>query len=490
MLPDLLASEGFSTVFGGEGDLDSFEPFVNPPLFVSFPCEKKIDLLDKRLEEVTQLLQSRQTDLTSPGSQSAPSCKSPARVIPNQIPAEPLNSFENIVQSSSDSPVVEGESSLATQSAFANDFLRNAVHKHSTQDSSLELRETLDGLHRIINSMKHQSVAVEMAYPNAKPTVCSPIQDYELPPIQKTVALIQVIKNGKSEAISWMLDFCSIEHFSDLCLRVYFSKDFSEADFIIANAGLLYLFQYCANDTSDERNEALSFPDHVRNSRVHELANDLNEIMTKSAEINKLQEDVSGGTKIAWQSSRMFIQSILQYTCTGKTLLFAPFIPFIVLFCNVIETQDQMDLDRLGSFISSMESTPAISDQATRVVHLFRVLFNAARRYVEFRNSSPSADQGQARERLHTYMFELGLPVPPDNGGFQPHGTVQAQGEVAEQGTGDAQMSEGVDGQRATDYRIWMGNTTHLEDWFNSNQQMMELINEPNFNFHPPGQPE
>ncbi|KAH7120307.1 hypothetical protein B0J13DRAFT_457112, partial [Dactylonectria estremocensis] len=649
--------------------------------------ERKIDLLDKRLEEVTQLLQSRQINSTSPGTQSTSAYESPARVISNQMPAEPSNSFENTAQSASDSPVVEGESSLAAQSVFAHDFIQNAVHTHSTQDSSLELRETLDCLHRITNGMKQQRVAVEMAYPNAKPTMCSAPQDYALPPIQKTVALIQAIKNGKSETISWILEFCSIEHFSDLCLRVYFSKDFSESDFIIANAGLLYLFQDYANRIPDERNEALSFvqmchtnletalailplhlptnirtilalvlgavhaveiskpslawtlvskaselcqtlgfhrlgknddntsdvhqrqtlfwcvyfldkslslrlgrastipdwdvtlpipptdledsthllalacqwiktarcqgriyemlyspesmpqPDHVRNSRVHELANELNEIMTKSAEINTrwigeaskkightfanfitVSDDILCLSLLTLvyraspsppESSTPFISECIDAArrCLRRhqdcmaiienvhsanftiymhwTLLFAPFIPFIVLFCHVIETQDQMDLDRLGSFISSMESTPAISDQATRVIHLFRVLFSAARRYVEFRNSSPSADQGQARERLHTYMFELGLPVHPDNGEFQPHGTRQAQGEVAEQGTGDAHMSESIDGQRATDYRIWMSNTTHLEEWFDSNHQMLEMINEPNFTFHP-----
>ncbi|KAH6866035.1 hypothetical protein B0T10DRAFT_420404, partial [Thelonectria olida] len=171
------------------------------------------------------------------------------------------------------------------------------------------------------------------------------------------------------------------------------------------------------------------------------------------------------------------------------TLLFAPFVPFIVLFCHVIETQDQMDLDRLSSFILSMESSPAISDAATRMIHLFRVLFSAAHRYVEFRVSTSSGEQAQARERLHTYMAELGLPVPLNNQEHLRPGLSQAQSEVAEQVTQDGSMSETMDGQGATDCRIWMGNTAHLEEWFHSNHQMMELINEPSFTFQP-NQPE
>jgi hypothetical protein len=30
---------------------------------------------------------------------------------------------------------------------------------------------------------------------------------------------------------------------------------------------------------------------------------------------------------------------------------------------------------------------------------------------------------------------------------------------------------------------MWMGNTAQLGEWFNSNQQMMELLEEPSFTF-------
>lgn len=168
---------------------------------------------------------------------------------------------------------------------------------------------------------------------------------------------------------------------------------------------------------------------------------------------------------------------------TGRTLLFAPFVPFIILFCHVIETQDKRDLDLLSGFTSSMKSAPAISDAATRMLQLFRVLFSAARHYVELRSSTPSSDQVQMAESLQSCLAELGLPMPDSYQECPPNETGQWQSEVAGQALQDENIAENGDENVETAYRAWMGSTTHLEEWFHSNSQIMELLNEPSFTF-------
>jgi hypothetical protein len=161
-------------------------------------------------------------------------------------------------------------------------------------------------------------------------------------------------------------------------------------------------------------------------------------------------------------------------------LLFAPFTPFIALFCQVIETQDERDLASLHSFITSTESAPTVSEAAAKMYRLFQVLYSVAIRYIEFRTSTPPADQTQANAELNTYLTALGFPpVGPEQRQDQQMPGLN-QGQPAFGSMGDGNMVDGVGGQNPM---MWMGNTAQLEDWFNSNQQMMELLEEPSFSF-------
>lgn len=91
--------------------------------------------------------------------------------------------------------VVEGESSLAAHSAFANEFLQKVVDTESLQESSLELQDTLDSLSHIVTSLKGQTLATEMTYPNAVLTQRPVHHSNELPPVQKAIALIRAAKS-------------------------------------------------------------------------------------------------------------------------------------------------------------------------------------------------------------------------------------------------------------------------------------------------------
>lgn len=155
-----------------------------------------------------------------------------------------------------------------------------------------------------------------------------------------------------------------------------------------------------------------------------------------------------------------------------RTVLFAPFTPFIVLFCQVIETRDQTDLARLHIFLTSVQSAPTFSDAAGKMYRLFQVLYSVALRYTELQNSTPPVEQAQASMEMDNYLAALGFPSMIFDGQQQAQATGFAQGDLL-QGTGGTSVNP----------MMWMSNTAQLEDWFNSNQQMMGLLQESNFNF-------
>ncbi|KAH7008472.1 hypothetical protein EDB80DRAFT_716630 [Ilyonectria destructans] len=662
-------------------------------ILLSAQYERKIDLIDRRLEGVTRLLQEMKTSMPASSGQSVARDKSTPPDKTSQPSASSTSTpFGHAVQPASDSPVIEGESSLAAHSVFANEFLQNAVGTGALQGASLEMRETLDSLHHIVSALKQQPLASELSYTSANQVPRPTLPGIQLPPIQKTVAIIRRSKANPSEITAWVFEVCPLDNFSDICLGVYFSEDYSESDFIISNTGMMYLFQEVGYSKPEgkEREENLSYatmcrvnletalsnlplhlpanssmiralilgayhsieiskpslswtltskaselcqtlgyhrassmkndrsgdsdrkqylfwsmyfmdkslslrlgrastiqdwdvsipipsmddtyitplsgffsnwiktarcqgniyeklyspesvtqPAHVRTARVQAIAKELEDIRIQTAHVSdewlrKTHQSIGGAmvqfislsddvlrlslltltyraSPVPEGSRTIFVpectdaaRATLQrhqecMACVGNTdadalyfpsyvhwtLMFAPFIPFIVLFCQVIETQDEKDLASLHNFINSMESAPTVSDAAAKMHRLFQVLYTVALRYVEFRTSTPPANQTQANAELNTYLAALGFPpVGPDNRQQQDVvGLGHSQGEQAfgqqlAEGTVD-----GTQGQRGANPMMWMSNTVQLEDWFNSNQQMMELIEEPTFTF-------
>ncbi|KAI8657742.1 Fungal-trans domain-containing protein [Fusarium keratoplasticum] len=663
-------------------------------ILLSAQYERKIDLIDRRLEAVTQLLRDMKMNMPSIPPTSQKDTPSPD-TAGGQPSAQPVSTpFSHAAQPAADSPVVEGESSLAAHGAFANEFLKNAVNTGALQGASLELRETLDSLHHIVTSLKQQTVSTEMNYPNATIFPRPSLKGSEMPPIQKAVALIRQCENEPSEVSAWIHAFLPLERFSSVCMNVYFVEDFSESDFILTNAGLLYLFFERAQRSTDkderedleryipilqgnletalanlpfhlpltssmisalllgafhaieiskpslswtlickaselcqtlgyhrastmknddpreaERKQFLFWnvyfidkslslrlgrastiqdwditvpipdaekvddsplsafaalwvttarcqgqiyemlyspdsinqPEDVRRYRVQTLVNTMRGISKKSAILSAkhLQEAkkkmgsyfmdfvivsddvlrlslltlIYRASPLPANSRSTFIPECVEAAratlqrhqdcmdLLGKdnsfyfpsyvhwTLLFAPFIPFIVVFCQVIETQDQADLARLHSFCTSTESSVTLSEAAAKTHRLFQVLYTVALRYIEFRTCTPPADQTQAQAsaELNTYLTALGFPPAhiDNRQQQQPTSLGPAQAGAFSQPLGDPGMLDGTEGQRGANTMMWMGNTAQLEEWFNSNQQMMELLEEPSFTFPP-----
>ncbi|RYP07504.1 hypothetical protein DL765_009137 [Monosporascus sp. GIB2] len=136
------------------------------------------------------------------------------------------------------------------------------------------------------------------------------------------------------------------------------------------------------------------------------------------------------------------------------TILYAPFIPFIVLFCHIIETLNiGDDLSRLSEFIASLEGSRGASQASEKLHRLCQVLYNVAVLYLEAKQQAQAA----VGSEIDTYLSTLGL-MPADSGGSIP---ATAGGMVDTSGLG----------------------TSQLGDWFWGNTQMMGLLEEDMMNW-------
>ena len=109
--------------------------------------------------------------------------------------AIPVPSSDATPSDSTSGMVVEGDSSLAAHSVFANEFLQKIVSTDSIQDPSLDMGETLDLLSGIVTALREQTTSSETTYPHARPTQRPSRVRCEMPPIQKVIALIRIARS-------------------------------------------------------------------------------------------------------------------------------------------------------------------------------------------------------------------------------------------------------------------------------------------------------
>ncbi|KAI0522098.1 hypothetical protein F5B22DRAFT_660463 [Xylaria bambusicola] len=169
------------------------------------------------------------------------------------------------------------------------------------------------------------------------------------------------------------------------------------------------------------------------------------------------------------EATAMMDEQSLKIVYIHWTILYAPFIPFIVIFCLVIETSDREDLTRLADFVRSLEPACEVSPSVRKLHQLCQVLYNVAELYVEAK-----AAEGVGSE-FDAYLSQLGfMPIDVDGGGMMGVQTgLDAGGNV-----------QGLDEQMRAATQ-----TNQLEDWFSGKNYMMGLLEEDLSGINPMGWP-
>ncbi|KAJ5317981.1 hypothetical protein N7508_002489 [Penicillium antarcticum] len=196
-------------------------------------------------------------------------------------------------------------------------------------------------------------------------------------------------------------------------------------------------------------------------------------------------------------------------------VLMSPFVPFIVIFCNVITTSNQADLTQLEEFIASLRPLCSYSQSIDRLHTLCSVLGTVARLYFEANTRQINEDSSLAEvgQEFDVYLSALGLaPANAMSGTGVGTGNVQAgipntQGylqadipsvhvssaevpQQSQQGPPSGfpcqnQIQGQTQGQGNESASAEMAQAAQLGNWFWGNQYMMGLLEEDLSQFTP-----
>lgn len=151
-----------------------------------------------------------------------------------------------------------------------------------------------------------------------------------------------------------------------------------------------------------------------------------------------------------------------------------------MVFCHIIETRAGEDIGRLGAFVKSIQPAAAASDAAAKLHRLFQVLHGVAVRWVELPAQYDGDDDGaQPRapaEERDAYLNLLCMPTVAESGvAGQQHGGRDPGGGIVQAAAGGNKGAEVVHGGQAVmNPMMRMAHGAQLEEWFYSNQALME----------------
>ncbi|KAI9146718.1 ATPase [Paramyrothecium foliicola] len=494
--------------------------------------DQRLGQVDRLVES---LLTKEQTDRvpqvtgSSAVSMSSRFSSSPLQVVtpPAARAAEdfitlPLRSTNNDIQEAGHGPKAisaqqeglapeEGPSSLSAHSSFAIDFLHHFASTDQGNGLNIETQELLDSLRQIVSALKGQPPSPALLFPFANPKVSQSHTSGQMPPIQTTVSTIH-----RAQGL-----FC-LKYTANDCIATHKKEDMVVMDYCRQTVKLAEI----AGKTFEElySAHALSLPRETRTMRMLALNEELSKVHSESLDTmaslsgsatgqyaKQLIEQSSVSDQVLWHSvatllqraetdtmngftnqcitsartaleyHRSFVRNFgqnfglrsttLVYSYMNWTILFSPFIPFIVLFCHIIETGNGEDLGRLGDFVRSIQSVCDDSNTIANHYRLFQVFHSVAVRYTEIK-SAPAPlrpEELEFRGEMDGFLRTMG---------FQTHQNLVAEDRDANAGDQVGSPSgfhmapsvEMCDGLERTMQVSQTGN------WFTLSQQMMDLL--------------
>lgn len=151
-------------------------------------------------------------------------------------------------------PAFEGDSSMTAHAAFASSFVDRAVQQSSYGNAGPSFKAALSSLHQLLHVQKPKDE--EDHFPREKPWPMNGLTDLPMPPVDTVLPILRELKRRIPVTFTLVCAFDNIDYFTGQCRDIYFATDtFSQSTFIIANAGLYFMFQekmVLARYTGDE----------------------------------------------------------------------------------------------------------------------------------------------------------------------------------------------------------------------------------------------
>ncbi|OLN93247.1 putative transcriptional regulatory protein C11D3.07c 3 [Colletotrichum chlorophyti] len=180
-------------------------------------------------------------------------------------------------------------------------------------------------------------------------------------------------------------------------------------------------------------------------------------------------------------------------TYVNWALLQSPFVPFIVLFCHIIETCNESDLGLLGSLIETLQSasTDSFSTGIKKETRLFKALYDVACSYLKLKSSSTNTGihpWASAASLLQPTAAQA-VPAVLTPASTDPQGVAQTPlpdlvDSGIRMGTTSSQSVGWVPGSFGTSEDFGMEvdqQSTQLGNWLYMNNQMIRALEDSYF---------
>ncbi|KAK5712091.1 hypothetical protein LTR15_012160 [Elasticomyces elasticus] len=366
----------------------------------------------------------------------------------------------------------EGASSIHAHTRWANDFVEKALLDDVTGHLHLDRAGALAALKQLSITKAPTAITTSAADRSNGNLVSR--SKLELPPFSAVAVLLKAERqNPRLSLDTWLTSFVTVDVLTQYCMDESDIEICPDDPTLILDRTAPYV-RHMNLSISAARIQAsvyeklysphaLSLAQDSRQATAHGLVKDIDslrkeleqssEVLLKQGQGNEQDYFYSKGDEIALLSVATLVHRAipaenshstfsercvttarqaldLHQQCmtaaprTSDTLvdsylnwsiLYTPFMPLFVVFCNIIETADKTDLSRLQDFVSSIQAVSVLSPPAVKLSQLAQVLHNIAYRFVELHSVTtvhgPSHAQRSSNAGLEVdeYLDALGL---------------------------------------------------------------------------------
>lgn len=156
--------------------------------------ERKIDQIESRLGNIEHLLKNLSTNNISPGQQAQNLATTPGTGSSGVPTTASVNDFD----SSDEDSAFGGDAGFTSQTAFASEFLENAVQRTSLREVNPSIEAALSNLRSLVEVQKQRSVSHGPRFPLAKPVPPGGLSKMPMPPMEAVVSIIKANKGNPS----------------------------------------------------------------------------------------------------------------------------------------------------------------------------------------------------------------------------------------------------------------------------------------------------
>lgn len=217
--------------------------------------ERKIDQIEhglarieKGLHTLSQAQRRIESRIHASSSNAFPELLTPAKATQPPEKHSRRYSIESLLSTrgknthlNGQGPGFEGDSSITAHAAFARTFVDDAIQHRSYRDAGPKLRAAMAALHELLQMQKTKD---DDHFAHERPLGQDGLGNLPMPPLESVLPILRELKKKVPLTFTLICVFGNVDYFTEQCRHIYFATDtFTQATFVIANAGLYFMLQ-------------------------------------------------------------------------------------------------------------------------------------------------------------------------------------------------------------------------------------------------------